>query len=126
MPTQMKSLRSGNFGDGATKVRAGREFTVSDMERAKELETNGDAVILGGSPAPAPEYKSDTPPENKMEDAAPANKMEGALENKAAAEGPFVSHGGETGAEEQPSSSPVARRPARRKSPSSRKRKSQP
>lgn len=98
---KMKALRSGNFGDGATKVHRGREFAVSTERRATELEEQGDAYRL--------EHKMAEPVKNKMEPLP---------SNKAAEAGPLASVGGMTGAELlAPSSHPGLPLPKRRGRP---------
>jgi len=105
---RMKALRS--FGVASAnegKVRRGREFTVASEQRARDLEDAGLAYRV------------------KMEP-KPQNKMEPPPQNKAAEEGPFVSRGGGTGAENSVPSSPEDRPlPKRRGRPPSRRSESE-
>jgi hypothetical protein len=100
---KMKSLTSGNLGDGGTKVRRGREFSVAMEGRAKELESAGLA------------YRVDVKAEK-----APLNKMEPPPANKAAGAGPLENRGGTTGAEAPAPSLPLDPPQRRRRSRSSR------
>ena len=100
---KMKALRPGNIGDGATRVKRGREFSVGSENRAKELEDEGLAFRI----------------ETKM--AAPMlNKMEPAPANKAAETGPLDFPGGATGADAPAPSLPLD--PPRRRRRSTRSR----
>lgn len=97
---KMKALRPGNIGDGATRVKRGREFMVAAESRAKELEDEGLAYRI----------------ETKI--AAPAlNKMEPPPSNKAAETGPLDFHGGAIGADAPAPSLPLDPPRRRRRSP---------
>jgi hypothetical protein len=90
IPMQALKSFNGRPGEGErNRVRRGREFRVGDEYRARDLERMGLAVRVV------------RPPE------APAQF----LSNEAAARGPFVSRGGETGAGTPPSSSPADQAP---------------
>lgn len=96
----LKSFRGSRKIEGF--VQRGHEFITDSDQRAKDLEVHGLAYRL--------EYKMEPPHPNKME-APPLNK--------AASEGPFVSDGGGTGADEPAPSSPQDLPRRRRRSRSS-------
>lgn len=100
----MKALRSCNMGTNATKVQRGREFTVLNEQRARDLEEAGLAYRL----------------ETKTIASEPMNKMLDEPSNEAATAGPLVSPGGTTGAEAPAPSSPQDHPQRRRRSPRSK------
>jgi hypothetical protein len=87
---KMKSIRSGNMGDGGVKIRRGREFAVSTETRASELEAHGLAYRIQTTTMIDPPVAAST------------------VQNKAAEAGPLDSPGGETGAAGLALSSPPA------------------
>lgn len=94
---RMRALRSFR-GAGEGRVRRGYDFVVDNERRAKELEEQDPPLAIRA-------LKTEAIPQNKM-DIDPQNKMEPALPNKAAEEGPLSITGGETGADNAPSSLP--------------------
>lgn len=96
---RMKSLCSfGVPGSNEGKVRRGREFMVASEHRARDLEQRGLAFRVAYMP----------PEESKAPVAA--------VPNPAAVAGPLPSAGGETGAENVPSSSDQDPQPRFRRS----------
>lgn len=95
---KMKALRTfGYAGVNEGAVKRGREFSVRDEHRAKDLEVNGLAFRIEAKP-----------PNHIDKPAAP--------ENKAAEHGPLGSVGGATGAEAPAPSSPPVQRQRKRRS----------
>jgi len=101
MTIRMKALKPfGVPGVNEGHVKRGREFSAVGEQRCKELEAHGLAYRIDDAPAMTTALTS-------------ANAD---VSNEAADQGPFVSAGGETGAEDHAPSSPQGRRRRQRRS----------